>query len=349
MQIMACIRYRLRNAYINQAVFPKHAGNSTQTIIGTMKNLCPINPSLAIIIQMPMESQSSTCFDPDLKKLSRRSLIRKLSVVLLLPVTIVYGLRRVEHAVTFHPERYSASQSWDIPHGGEDVYFNSDVRLNGWFINSRIQPALATVIYFHGNGGNLSRVGWLGDSLARRGFDVLLFDYRGYGRSSGEISSEKDIYADADAAYDYIVNERGVPPSQVVLYGQSLGTTAVADLASRKQCAAILLESGLGSASTLADTMLPWIPRWLHYFGRNRFDSVTKLARVSAPALVTHGDPDRTIPTEHARALFAALSGPKKLLLFPGADHNVFGFGGDNYLDTVSAFIREVIANKADS
>lgn len=261
---------------------------------------------------------------------------------------IFYGLRRIEYALIFHPEPYSPDQSWDIPKGVEDVYFKSkgDVRLNGWFINSSEQPALATIVYFHGNGGNLSKVGWLGESLARRGFNVFLFDYRGYGRSEGEISDEDDIYADADAAYDYIVNHRGVLPDQVVLYGQSLGTTAVADLASRKQCGAILLESGLSSASTLAETMLPWVPSWLHQFGRNRFDSARKLASVRAPALITHGEPDRTIPTEHGHALFAAVEGTKKLMIIPGADHNVYGAGGDQYLDSISAFIREVLAKK---
>lgn len=297
-----------------------------------------------------MESQS-TYTAPDIKTRSRRSLISRLSIISLLPLVIFYGLRRVEYAVTFHPERCAQGESWNIPEGGEDVYFNSEggPRLNGWFISSHNQPALATIIYFHGNGGNINRVGWLGESLARRGFNVFLFDYRGYGRSNGEISDERDLYADADAAYDYVVNQRGVSANEVVLYGQSLGTTAVADLASRKQCGAILLESGLGSASTLAETMLPWVPRWLYRFGRNRFDSAKKLTSVSVPALITHGDPDHTIPTEHARALFAALRGPKRLMIVPGAGHNVFGFGGDQYLDSISAFIREAIANRAGS
>lgn len=295
-----------------------------------------------------MESQNS--ISTSRKRKLRRSLIRTLYILSLLSFLVFYGLRQIEYAVTFHPERYGADQYWDIPKGGEDIYFKSkgDVRLNGWFINSQSQPALATIIYFHGNGGNLSRVGWLGESLARRGFNVFLFDYRGYGRSEGEVSDENDIYADADAAYDYIVNHRGMSPDQIVLYGQSLGTTAVADLASRKQCAAILLESGLSSASTLAESMVPWMPHWLHQFGRNRFDSARKLASVSVPALITHGDPDRTIPTEHGRALYDAVEGPKKLMIFPGADHNVFGFGGDQYFDSISAFIREVITKRTD-
>lgn len=298
---------------------------------------------------MSIESNNSQSAGRNQEAKPRQSGGRKLYAIGLLPVLlsiIFYGLRRVEYALTFHPERYIAGQEWNLPEGGEDVFFTNreNLRLHGWFIQAESRPALATVIYFHGNGGNLSRVGWLGERLARRGFDVLLFDYRGYGRSEGEIIDEQNLYSDADAAYDYVVRERGVSTREVVLYGQSLGTTAVADLAERKQCGAIILESGPSSASALAETMLPWVPRWLHGLGKNRFESARKLASVSVPALVTHGESDRTIPVEHGRALFEAAIGPKKLLLFAGADHNVFGFGGDSYFDELSAFIRQWIA-----
>ncbi len=259
-----------------------------------------------------------------------------------------HGLRWFEYAVTFHPERYDPAQAWQAPADGEDVWFATEgnLRLHGWFINSQMKPALATVIYFHGNSGNLSHVGWLGESLSRRGFDVLLFDYRGYGRSEGSILDERDLYADADAAYNYVVNERMVSPAEVVLYGQSLGTTAAVDVASRKQTSAIILESGLSSASRMAEKMMPWVPQFLREFGRNRFESVKKLARVHCPSLITHGDPDPTIPAEQGRELFDAANEPKKLMVIPGAGHCVFGFGGDGYFDQIAAFIREALTRR---
>jgi fermentation-respiration switch protein FrsA (DUF1100 family) len=270
------------------------------------------------------------------------------SVPLFLVISF-YGMRRIEYAVTFHPERYDAQQYAYLPKSGKDVWFvnRDNLRLHGYFIKSTEQPAKTTIIYFHGNGGNLTNVAWLGEKLTQRGFDVLLFDYRGYGRSEGEISSEENLYADADAAYDYAVNELGLSPERIVLYGQSLGTTAVADLAARKPCGAVILESGLSSAKSLASTMLPWLPSWLSWVGKNRFDSAKKLASVHCPIFIAHGDPDNTIPTEHARELFAAANEPKTLKIVAGANHSVSGYSGDKYLDEIAAFVRKAIAENA--
>ena len=255
------------------------------------------------------------------------------------------GIRWIETALTFHPERWKPGERWNLPQGGEEVWLTTSdrLRLHGWFINSRQRPAAATVIFFHGNGGNINSLGWLGEALARRGFDVLLFDYRGYGRSEGAVSGEQGIYNDADAAYDYVLNERGTRPGRLVLYGQSLGTTAVADVASRREVGAIILESGLSSANDMAASMFPWLPSRLHSLGENRFESARKLSSVRCPVLVTHNDPDPTIPTEQGRKLYEAANEPKKLIIIPGAGHGVSCVAGEAYLDTVAGFIREAV------
>jgi pimeloyl-ACP methyl ester carboxylesterase len=164
--------------------------------------------------------------------------------------------------------------------------------LNGWFFESQKKPATATIIFCHGNGGNISSVGWMGQRFAKHGFNVLLFDYRGYGASEGVVADE----------------------------------------------------SGLSSASSVANTALPWLPAWLHFLGRNRFESARKLANVKSPILIAHGDPDQTIPTDEGRRLFAAANEPKKLLIVPGAGHVVFGSAGEPYLSQVEQFMREAIA-----
>ncbi|MGH9901517.1 MAG: alpha/beta hydrolase [Pyrinomonadaceae bacterium] len=260
---------------------------------------------------------------------------------------VIWALRRFEHAVTFHPARYAGGDAWAPPAGAEDVWFAGagGERLHGWLVRaSGARPSSATVIYFHGNGGNLTNVGWVGTRLAARGFDVLLFDYRGYGRSEGDVTDERGIYEDADAAYDYAVRVRGVRPERLALYGQSLGTTAVADLASRRPCGAVVLESGLSSASDMASVVLPWLPRPLHALARNRFDSARKLADARCPVLVAHGELDATIPAAQGRALYAAAPAPKELIVVPGAGHNdVVAVGGDAYLDSVAAFVRRAV------
>ncbi|MGH9881717.1 MAG: alpha/beta hydrolase, partial [Pyrinomonadaceae bacterium] len=219
------------------------------------------------------------------------------------------------------------------------------VSLHGWFFPNHAGPPAATVIFFHGNGGNITNVGWVGERLALRGMDVLVFDYRGYGLSDGEAEDEEALYADADAAYEFLMTQQ-VQPESVVLYGQSLGTVAAVDLASRRRSGALILESGVSSASDMASSVLPWLPRQLHFLGRNRFESARKLRQVKCPVLITHGDPDTTIPTDHARALFAAANERRKLMIFPGAGHNVFGSIGDPYLDIVSQFVKEAMKQK---
>lgn len=261
---------------------------------------------------------------------------------------LVYGLRQLELLITFHPARLTAQQSRSPAEGAEIVWFNSadGTRLNGWFFESQSKPAIATIIFCHGNGGNIASVGWMGQRFAKHGFNVLLFDYRGYGASEGVAADETGLYADGDAAVAYVVNNKRVGPEQIILYGHSLGTTIATDVASRGNYGAVVLESGLSSASSVAATALPWLPSWLHFLGRNRFESGRKLANVRSPILITHGDPDRTIPTDEARRLFAFANEPKKLLIVPGAGHIVFAAAGEPYLNQVEQFMRDAMTKE---
>lgn len=254
--------------------------------------------------------------------------------------------RRFEASVTFHPERAALGGVWRVPPGAEEVWFETHdgVKLYGWLFRAASRPAAATVIYFHGNGGNLSYCEWVGGSLAGRGLDVLLFDYRGYGRSGGEMSDERGLYLDADAAYDFVTKGRGVTAREVVLYGQSLGTAAAADVASRRECGALVLESGLSSAGEMAGEVIPWLPRFARGLTRNKLDSVGKLPRVGCPVLVAHGDRDEIIPVGQGRRLYEAAPGPKLLRIVEGAGHNDLpNVGGAKYIDSLAQFIRDSV------
>jgi fermentation-respiration switch protein FrsA (DUF1100 family) len=262
--------------------------------------------------------------------------------VIALPVGF-FALRWFEARTTFQPERAAAEGVWRVPRNAEEVWFKTSdgVKLYGWFFHSSSQPPAATVIYFHGNGGNLSYCDWVGASLSGRGFDVLLFDYRGYGRSEGEPTDERGLYADADAAYDFIVRERGVPAEDVALYGQSLGTAAAIDVASRNRCGALVVESGLSSASDMAGAIFPWLPRFARGLGKNKLDSVGKIPRARCPVLVGHGDRDEIIPAEQGRKLFEAAPEPKQWRLIEGAGHNdLLIVGGQKYIDSLAEFVR---------
>jgi hypothetical protein len=264
-------------------------------------------------------------------------------------VALFFGLRWLELAMTFHPDRLTMDRRVPPPAGASDVWFAAadGIRLHGWYFAGNATPDTPTIIYFHGNGGNITNVGWVGEYFSKRGFNVLLFDYRGYGLSGGDVGHESGLYLDGDAAVDFVVNEKAAPPGKTVLFGQSLGTAVATEVATRRQIGALVLESGFSSASSVAAGALPWLPRVLHSLARNRFDSAEKLKRVRVPVLVSHGDPDPVIPLDEGRALFAAANEPKKLLVLPGAGHNVFGSAGQVYLDQLTAFIRDAVVNSS--
>ncbi|MCA1621846.1 MAG: alpha/beta hydrolase [Acidobacteria bacterium] len=197
-------------------------------------------------------------------------------------------------------------------------------------------------MFFSDSYKNLSYCDWVGESLAGRGFDVLLFDYRGYGRSEGRSADERGLYADADAAYDFVTKGRGAQARRVVLYGQSLGTAAAADVAARRECGALVLESGFSSAADMAGEIVPWLPRFVRRLTKNKLDTAGKLARVGCPVFVAHGDRDDIIPAGQGRKLFEAAPEPKRLVIVEGAGHNDLSIvGGEKYIDTLAQFIRD--------
>jgi len=153
-----------------------------------------------------------------LRRFFTRERIIGLSVALVLgAAAFVYGLRWLESELTFRPVR-AATQEMRAPQGAADVWFNSadGTRLHGWFFETESRPATATLIFFHGNGGNVSNVAWMGQRFAKRGFNVLLFDYRGYGLSDGVAVNESELYADGDAALAFVIKEKGIRPDQIV-------------------------------------------------------------------------------------------------------------------------------------
>lgn len=255
-------------------------------------------------------------------------------------------LRRVEQFMTHHPDRYSPGAEWTPPPNGEDVWIpvtNGEripQRIHGWFLKARQQPSLATILHCHGNGGNITNAGWYGVKLTEDGFDVLLIDYRGYGRSDGEVTDEWALNADGEAAYNYLLSERGVKPDKLALYGMSLGTTVAIDLASRKSVGALVVESGLSSAEEMGEFALPFLPSFIRKLAKNRFESSRKIANVNCPVLVTHGTDDRTIPVAQGRKLFASAKEPKQQLIIEGGSHNLAGPGGDSYRNKITTFIR---------
>jgi hypothetical protein len=252
-------------------------------------------------------------------------------------------IRSLELFAIFHPLPYTFDEQWNwyLPPKSEEVWFtNADgMKMNGWLIRSRQPSIQGTILYCHGNSGNLTHVSPHAQKLAERGFDVLLFDYRCYGRSDCALPDETGIFQDTTAAYQYLIRERGVKPETLTIYGWSLGTTAAIEVATKFPCRNLIVEAGLSSAPEMAGAMLPWLPPQLYWLGKNRLDSVNKIGNVSCPVLIAHGTEDEMIPVEQGRKLFAAAKEPKKLMEIVGGKHWVAEVGGQKYMDAVAEFI----------
>lgn len=282
---------------------------------------------------------------PGLLPLSR--LTRVGIPVFILVVVGFFGIRSAELFVTFRPLPYAIDHHWKwvLPPRSEDVWFTTAdrVKLNGWFIHSRQETVTATILYCHGNSGNLTHASHQAQKLAEQGFDVLLFDYRCYGRSEWKMPDERGINYDVAAAYDYLTQRRGVKPERLVIYGWSLGSAAAIDLASRRPSGALVVEAGLSSASDMAKIKLPWLPRWLHWVGKNRFASVNKIAQVRCPVLISHGTNDDVIPVEQGQRLYDAARQPKEMILIPGRTHWVAKVEDQIYFHQVTEFISDSV------
>jgi fermentation-respiration switch protein FrsA (DUF1100 family) len=223
----------------------------------------------------------------------------------------------------------------------EDVWFQAEdgTRLFGWYV----QPAAASpvLLWCHGNAGNLiHRLENLGE-LYRLGLSVFIFDYRGYGRSSGT-PSEEGLYQDALAAYGYLTGTRGVRPERLILFGRSLGASVAGEVASRKPAAGLILESPFPSFAAMARAHYLGLP--MHWLLSGRFPLEERLKAVTMPVLVIHGDRDDIVPIELGRRVFEAAREPKSFYVIRGADHNnTYHVGGRAYFSRLKRFVDEVV------
>jgi hypothetical protein len=249
-------------------------------------------------------------------------------------------LNLLVHWSMFHPDKYPGGL-WHLQEhfGAEDVWITTSdgVRIHGWKI--RAQPgAQRVVLYLHGNAGNLThRVDHM-EMIPKTGSDLLLVDYRGYGKSEGK-PTEEGIYRDADAAYEYLV-EAGYQPGQLIIYGESLGTAAAVDLASRRDCAGIVLEAPFPSAAAVAGKVLPLLGPLA---ARGRLETAKKLAKLRAPLLVIHGTRDEVIDYELGREVFEAAPGPKQFWSVEGAHHSdILQVAGGRYTAKLTEFLDQL-------
>jgi fermentation-respiration switch protein FrsA (DUF1100 family) len=272
--------------------------------------------------------------------------VRRLLTMVLVAVAagflvVAVGIRIIENHLIYFPPRYPVGfpspQTYQPE--VEDVWLRTadGVKINAFYHSN---PASKQVLlWFHGNAENIGYGLAQMRVLATIGTNIFAVDYRGYGKSEGK-PDEAGLYEDADAAYDYLLNQRHFRAQDIIIYGHSLGGAVAVNLASRRPCGGLIVQSSFTSARAMARRMfsLPLI----EYVVKSRFDSLQKIRDVHVPILIVHGTRDEVAPFEMGQQLFAAAHEPKRFFPIAGAGHNdVLEVGGENYLARIESFIEE--------
>ena len=225
----------------------------------------------------------------------------------------------------------------------EDVSFRAGdgTLLHGWFLPGK---GRGTLLFCHGNAGNIShRLDSL-EIFHRLGLSVFLFDYRGYGKSGGK-PSEEGLYSDVEGAWRWLAKERGVRPETIVLFGRSLGGAVAAWAAEKHSPAGLILESTFTSLADIGKHHYFFLP--VRLIVGNSFDTLGKMKNISCPVLVAASPEDEIVPGEQGQILFEAARPPKRFLQLKG-DHN-WGFmsTGRAYVQGLDTFLDEVFGSEA--
>jgi fermentation-respiration switch protein FrsA (DUF1100 family) len=243
------------------------------------------------------------------------------------------------NSFAFHPMPGSQIDSQFHDPSLQDIMFDSldDIKLHAFYFP---RPAHnRAVLFLHGNAGNASHRLPQAQQLANLGFNVLLLEYRGYGKSEGS-PSEQGVYRDAKAALDYLVKTRGFPKERIFIFGRSIGTAVAIEVAQHQPLGGLVLVSPLSSGRDMARQLSL---SWLSWITGNPFDSVGKISQVSAPVLFIHGERDHIIPIAMGRRLYDACPAPKEFRVVPGAGHNdVIATAGAQFWEWVYVFINSI-------
>lgn len=271
------------------------------------------------------------------------SLLIGLSILLSI-VVFIFFLRHLETHFIFFPAPYPEGDWQQIAKEEkvEELFLETSdgERINGFFFSAAGEPK-ATLLFFHGNAGNMThRFQWCRE-LCKLQLNILAIDYRGYGKSSGK-PSEAGLYKDGESAYDYLIETRGISAKTIVLYGKSLGGGPATELATMKTCGGLILQSTFTSVDDMAATIVPVIP--LGPLLKTKFDTNSKLANCSVPVLVIHSKDDELIPVWMAEKN-GSTAPEAKTKLFVGADHNgLISTKSNLLLKEIASFIATTVA-----
>jgi hypothetical protein len=226
-------------------------------------------------------------------------------------------------------------QQIDLDYEAVTLIATDGVRLNGWFVP--VAKPRATVLFFHGNAGNIShRLDTL-ELLHSLNLAVFIIDYRGYGESEGK-PTEEGLYRDAEAAWDYLTETRGIPTHEILLFGRSLGGAVAAYLAEHHSALGLVLDSTFTSVPEVAAQLYPWIP--VRILTRYWYDTGSRLPNIEIPVLFIHSPDDEVIPFSHSQTLYELAREPKCFVEIQGGHNTGLLESWETYRRGWDKFIR---------
>ena len=257
--------------------------------------------------------------------------------VLILIIIFFLFYKNIEAHFVFAPQKVMSYSPADYRLEWRDVNLNTPdgQLLHGWFFSAA--QGNPVILFCHGNAGNIShRLDYI-QRLVGMEFNVFIFDYRGYGRSSGK-PSEKGLYIDALCAYDYLANNEKIKPEDIILLGRSLGAAAAIETATKRDARSLVVESGFLSVRHMAGHMglfsliSPLLP--------SNYNNLEKIKNITIPKLIIHGDRDEVVPFSMGQGLFTEAHEPKYFHPVKGAGHNdTYLVGGKEYENILKSFI----------
>jgi alpha-beta hydrolase superfamily lysophospholipase len=259
--------------------------------------------------------------------------------------TSAYIWARQAHFI-FRPERIISKTPAEYQLPFENVYVKvndgngKNERIHAWWIPAE-NPGDRYLIYLHGSALNIGANITHARRFHKMGFSVFLISYRGYGKSDGTFPTEAQVYADAQAAWTYLVKQKGIDPKAIFIYGHSLGGAVAIQLAIDNPAAGgLIVEAAFTSIADMARRIPKYRIFPLELIVHERFDSIEKVSRLQPPVLYIHGTDDKLVPSEMSSELYKRTASSKQLKFIPGGGHNnSASVGGDEYLQAVKNFI----------
>jgi alpha-beta hydrolase superfamily lysophospholipase len=228
-----------------------------------------------------------------------------------------------QERMIFLPETLPLSHQYDFCQPYEEFFITAEdgAQLNVVYLQQ--EKAKGAILYFHGNSGNISNLVHVANMIYGKGYDVYLFDYRSYGKSTGKIS-EGALKGDAQLLYELAL--RKYEENKIIIYGRSLGTGIASGLAAANHPQKLILESPFYSGVEIGKYRFPFLP--VQWISRYKFPTNQYVQTINCPIFIFHGTEDSVIPFEQAQKLYDAIPGKsKKLFTIEGGDHKyLYGF-----------------------